>query len=258
MAKYFYTIGGRTLGPVKPKDIMSLILEDKLDTDSYVMDTRSPQWTKINEIPDLMKFLHESDVRLPDTGEDLAVMEIEDENAPLYFHIPLARLILLSLISFGLFELYWLYRNWRFLRYHRKRKTSISFWRDIINPFAIVGVFYQISKDPELGTHSKNRNFTANGWFWLLTWILFWFVSNGVVTYLSSANSVLAILASLALLGFSVWCMYPVQKHINTANAKLNRDLSRPSFWYYATVVLGAGYWIAVLRYWVPLIYRNI
>lgn len=258
MAKYFYTIGGRTLGPVKPKDIMSLILEDKLDTDSYVMDTRSPQWTKINEIPELMKFLHESEVRLPETGEDAPMAEFEGENAPLYLHIPLARLVLLSIISFGLFELYWLYRNWRFLRYRQKRKTSISFWRDIINPFAIVGVFYQISKDPELGTHSKNRNFTANGWFWLLTLILFWIVSNGVVTYLSSSNSLLAILASLALLGFSVWCIHPVQRHINAGNEKQGRDLSRPTFGYYALAILGVVYWIVVLTYWIPIIVEQV
>jgi len=258
MTKYFYTLEGRTLGPVKPKDIMSLILEDKLDTNSYVMDLSSPKWVKINEIPELMKFLHESNFKLPSTDEDISEMETTDEKAPLYYYLPLSRLVILCLVSFGLFEVYWLYRNWRFLRYNRKRKTSLSFWRVIVNPFAIVGVFYQISKDQDLGVQSRYRSFTANGWFWLLTLILFWFVSNGVVTYLSPANSFLAILASLALLGASVWCIYPVQSFLNSVNAKLDKDFSRPTFGHYALVVLGVINWIIVLWYWLPIIAGQI
>ena len=34
----------------------------------------------------------------------------------LFLHIPIARLILLSIASAGLYELYWIYKNWWYIK----------------------------------------------------------------------------------------------------------------------------------------------
>ncbi|MBW6513691.1 MAG: DUF4339 domain-containing protein [Candidatus Syntrophosphaera sp.] len=153
MAKYFYTFEGRTKGPVSPRQIMSLILDDVLDNDSYVMDSKSPHWIKIRDIPDLMRYLHESDFKLPTSDvaeEDLYVL---DEKAPVFFHIPISRLIVCSIASLGLFEFYWLYKNWHYLRWVRKDKSfGFSFWRDASNPFRVVDIFRKIALDKELNS----------------------------------------------------------------------------------------------------------
>ena len=60
MAKYYYSSEGRTLGPVSPDEILYLILDDKLSTDSYVMEVKTPQWIKIRDIPVLMRHLQQS------------------------------------------------------------------------------------------------------------------------------------------------------------------------------------------------------
>ena len=50
MAKYYYTYEGKTLGPVSPKEVLDLILDDVLSMDSSVMESSSPQWLKIRDI----------------------------------------------------------------------------------------------------------------------------------------------------------------------------------------------------------------
>ncbi|HNU97316.1 MAG TPA: DUF4339 domain-containing protein [Candidatus Syntrophosphaera thermopropionivorans] len=91
MARYFYTDKGKTLGPVNREQILNLILKDVLSLDSLVMDTRSPRWIKIRDIPELMHFLYESDIQISDWAEEIALSGESDESIPLFFHIPTAR-----------------------------------------------------------------------------------------------------------------------------------------------------------------------
>ncbi len=249
MAKYFYTFEGKTLGPVAPKEVLSLILEDVLDIDSYVMDTRSPQWLRIREIPELMRFLHESEFQISDWAEEKVLAGIEDRDAPLFFHLPLSRLAGLSLITFGLYEIYWLYVNWRFLRFHRKGRTASYFWKDSLNPFALVGVFYQISMDEDLGGRSAGRDFTLNGWLWILCLLALGARSILVLAFVLGAWADIAI--SLGVLALSVACLIPVQKHINAGNAKAGKPLSRPTFGHYAMIGLGILSCVSVLLTWI-------
>jgi hypothetical protein len=247
MAKYFYSIEGKTLGPVGPKGIMDLILGDELNQDSSVMDTRSPRWIKIREIPELMRYLHESNVRISDWDEEKALAGIEDEKAPLFFHIPLKKLLLLSVLTLGAYELYWLYMNWRFLRYHRTRRTSTNFWRDVINPFAVAGIFYQVSMDSELGGRSADRDFTANGWIWYVCMVAQGVVGSGALYYSRTISIILNVSMILAVLGISIWCIIPVQRHINAANVKLGREYTQLFFGHYAMIGLGILGWVFLL-----------
>lgn len=220
MAKYFYTFEGRTLGPVSPQEIMSLILEDVLNNDSYVMDAKSPQWIKIKDIPELMRFLHESDFRLPTSDVNDEDLHALDEQAPVFFHIPISRLILCSIFTLGLYQFYWLYKNWHFLRWVRKDNSfGFSFWRDSINPFRLVKIFSKISLDKELNRAvPSGQDFGMYGVLWILTWPLSQFVF-----------------------------LIPVQNYINTCNAKLGRRYTVKSFGHYLVLVLGALGWLLIL-----------
>lgn len=220
MAKYYYTYEGRTLGPVNEDGIMSLILEDKLTTESQVMPAKSPQWVRISELPELMRYLHQSDQRLPASEVDFVALTEDDPTDPVFFHIPLSRLIVCSLVSAGLYEWYWLYKNWHFLRWVRKDMSfGLSFWRDMANPFRLVNIFNKIALDKELNRAVPyRRNFGMNGTIWLLTW----FVSHFLF-------------------------LIPVQNYINAANAKLGRRYTETSFGHYLALVLGALGWLVLL-----------
>ena len=262
MAKYFYSSEGRTHGPIHPQDLMSLILDDVLNTDSYVMEMKNPAWRKIKDIPELMRYLHESDVRLSPTRDDIS-LDNTDDREPLFFYIPVSKLVLWSILSMGWYEIYWFYQNWKYLRYRRKRKTSISFWRDIINPFAISGVFFSISTDPELSKGVAPRNFAHIGWMWILSSVLMSVFTNGVLSFLTPATVILDIVGSMISLGCSLLFIIPVQKHINEGNAKLGRHPSQPALGHYLLVTLillliFGVLWVAVASHWVTeLIFRS-
>jgi len=256
MAKYYYTFEGRTLGPVAPKEIMSLILDDTLNNSSYVMDTKAPTWKKINEIPELMRYLHESDFKLPAGEMDIAEAEAAQESAPLFFYIPTSKLILYSIISLGWYEVYWFYRNWHFLRYNRKRKTALSFWRDAINPFAWVNVFYNISTDSEMNKAIRGRDFTSNGWSWFVWMIMLSAFASNLVSFVQSISYLVEVAVTIVALWFSLWTILPVQKYINSVNDKLRKHYSVLGFGHYAILGLGIFGWIISLSTWLNGIFK--
>ncbi len=237
MAKYFYTFEGKTLGPVNPNQVMTLILEDVLEMDSFVMDSRSPQWLKIRDIPELMHFLHESDVKISAWGDEKALAEMSDEDGPLFFNIPLAKLVWLSWLTLGLYEIYWLYVNWRFLRFNREGRTEAYFWKATLNPFALRRVFYQISRDEDLGGRTPDPDFTVNAWLWIFAWVFLGI--RAVMSFISQMNVFADLAITFGTLGLSLFALVPVQKHINAGNAAAGRRLSPPTFGHYATIVVG-------------------
>lgn len=220
MAKYYYSSEGRTLGPVSPEEILYLILDDKLTSDSYVMEGKTPQWIKIRDIPDLMRHLQQSPERLPASEIENVKVLSEDTSEPLFYHIPLGRLIVGSLVSLGLFEWYWLYKNWHFLRWVRRdRSFGYSFWRDMVNPFRVIYIFQKIASDKEL-----NRALPCPGNFGMpgILWLLTWFASHFLF-------------------------LIPVQNYINACNAKLGRRYTETSFGHYLTLILGGIGWLVLL-----------
>lgn len=171
--RYFYSFEGRTLGPVSPDEIMDLILRDKLNMDSYVMGVKEPRWLKIRDVPELVRHLHECGTRVPASDIDIEGFQALGNEEPIYFHIPMSRLIFSYIFSLGLFGVYWLFKNWSFLRYKRKGKTGTSFLRDSANPLLIVNVFSQISYDRELNSAERSeRDFAFYGWMWLISYLV--------------------------------------------------------------------------------------
>jgi hypothetical protein len=235
------------LGPVSPKEIMSLYLEDKLNMESYVMDSRSPQWIKIKDISQLVKYMHESDIHLSYDEKDIDSVLNEDEHAPIFFHYPTSKFIILSIISFGAFELYWFFRNWEFLRFYRKGKTSHNFFRDVINPFAIIRVFYNISSDKELVKYGGRGDYSVNGVLWLMSFIILSVFSLLTGFAPRTLSELIEVFTTLAVLGFSIWCLLPVQKYIDKANTVAQREFSKTGFGLYVIVAFGATGWITLL-----------
>ena len=69
----------------------------------------------------------------------------------LFLHIPVARLILLSIVSCGLYEAYWIYKNWRFLK-ERKGLAIRPFWRGVFGIFFCHSLLKDIYADREART----------------------------------------------------------------------------------------------------------
>jgi hypothetical protein len=61
---------------------------------------------------------------------------IEDDRtlAAVYDPVSLTKFIVLSLLTGGIYELYWFYKTWRFVR-DRDSSTIMPFWRALFSPF---------------------------------------------------------------------------------------------------------------------------
>lgn len=251
MARYFYTLEGRSRGPATPRDVMDLILADKLTLDSYVQKDRDPAWRKISEIPELVRYLHESEFRLPAADLSLEGFVAAGDDAPVYFHIPLSRLILGSLVSLGLYGGYWFYKNWNYLHHNRKGKTGSSFWRDSLNPMAIVNVFYQISVDKELNSALRApRDFSGYGTLWLI----FVLASVALFFFGGSLPGFLGLFLDLVFYLLPLWFLLRVQSYVNAANAKLGRRYTPVSLGHYVVLVVGAMSAV----YWLTSLFRQV
>lgn len=221
--RYFYSFEGRTLGPVSPDEIMDLILRDKLNMDSYVMAVKEPRWLKIRDVPELVRHLHESGTRIPASDIDIEGFQTAGDEEPIYFHIPMSRLVFSYLFTLGLYGVYWLFKNWSFLRYKRKGKTGTSFLRDSVNPLLIVNVFSQISYDRELNSAERSeRDFAFYGWMWLIFYLLciFFFLFG------SKLSPGIQWLVEMVAYLIPLWFLVKVQSYVNRANSKLGRRYS--------------------------------
>jgi hypothetical protein len=57
-----------------------------------------------------------------------------------YFTLPLIRFVLLSVLTFGIYELYWFYRNWKIIKV-AEGKDIRPFWRAVFWIFFCYGLF---------------------------------------------------------------------------------------------------------------------
>jgi len=81
---------------------------------------------------------------------DLIVKEMNEEistdtnsNNIEYFSVSLNKLAIMSVTTFGLYELYWFYKNWRAVKEQSGEKIS-PFWRAFFAPFFCYGLFKRV------------------------------------------------------------------------------------------------------------------
>jgi hypothetical protein len=72
-----------------------------------------------------------------------------------FLYIPKARLVAMSLVTLGLYEVYWIYRNWRFLK-ERDNLRIQPFWRSIFDIFFIKSLLTAIKSDRAFGRLTAN------------------------------------------------------------------------------------------------------
>jgi hypothetical protein len=136
---------------------------------------------------------------------------IPQRTTPLYFPVSKTKLILMSISTLGLYEIYWFYKNWNHIKIRTRQKIR-PFWRAIFSVFYCYSLFktVQESADAHRGRQEINPGWLAVGYILLsITYKLpdpFWVVS---------------LLAFLPLL--------PVQGAINSINARVAPAADRNS-----------------------------
>jgi hypothetical protein len=131
---------------------------------------------------------------------------------PLFLYISPARLILLSIVSLSLYEAYWIYRNWRYIK-ERDGLRIQPFWRGFFGIFYCHGLLRRIHDDKEAQAVEMPHFSPA----WLATgWVILIIIANVV----SRAPPIAASMISAFIPSFL--CLVPVQNYINSVTEKRN------------------------------------
>jgi len=139
-----------------------------------------------------------------------------NENQPthsstaLFLYIPISRLILLSIASFGLYEAYWIYKNWRYIK-ERDGFNIQPFWRGFFGIFFCHSLLRWIHKDKEaraVAVPAFSPGGLATGWV----------VLSIFANIVGRTPSIAATIVSAFIPSFL--CLVPVQNYINSVTEK--------------------------------------
>jgi hypothetical protein len=147
----------------------------------------------------------------------------QDGAQPVFFPVSRPKLFIMSIATFGLYEAYWFYQNWRLVKRRTDRHFN-PFWRTLVAWFFCYSLFKEVK---ESGRFQGRVTFSPG----LLTvaWIGLSFCG-----LLPSPFDLVGLLSVLAL--------FPIQKTVNDLNAVLapnHNPNRRLSGWNIAIVVVG-------------------
>jgi hypothetical protein len=157
-----------------------------------------------------------------------------------FFYIPEWQLVTLSIITCGLYQNYWVYKNWKYLR-NRDNLAIRPFWRGVFSPFYIEPLLKKISLDKQLNSTARsNFSYGARSAAWLLLWVL------GVLFPAGTPATNFIILIILLLRSLTIM---DIQSFINKSNQNRPQEI-KSSIWTIGqtvTVLLGAPWFIIVV-----------
>jgi len=133
-----------------------------------------------------------------------------------FLFIPTSRLIVLCIISGTLYQSFWVYRNWRFLK-ERDNLTIHPFWRGVFSLFYFHSLLKVIQADtPTRKTDEPVFSPSALSAGWIITTAI------GSVVMVYPESSPGAVLLGTLIVISSCWFILPVQKVLNARNDALS------------------------------------
>lgn len=170
------------------------------------------------------------------------------DNALEYFPVSEGKLITLYILSFGLYGVYWFYRNWT-LQQARMEKKIFPVLRAIFSIFFTHSLFRRINKSA--GHLDEEHKFNAN---LMATLFVAAVVISNVLDRLSVNTGILqalsdntVIIISLVIFLLSVYPLVAVQATINRINNDMLGYLNHTySVWNYLLIVSGSILWLMI------------
>ena len=229
MREWLYDQQGEEQGPIPEDNIVELFRSGQLTADTLVWTEGFDEWTVARDVENLVPAA-QSPEAIPEVAPAPVAQHDAAQTGPLFLHIPIGRLILMSIISWGLYEAYWIYKNWRYVK-ERDGLEIKPFWRGIFGIFFVHGIMKTIRNDKQ-ANKLEQAKFSAGG----LTagWI--------VLILLGNLQNMLIALPSFL-------CFIPVQIYINRVNAKLNPQPAHApwSAGHIVCLVIGLALWLMIL-----------
>lgn len=216
---WLYTLNGKTCGPASSAEIAKLVLEGKLEPDSTVQSSVDNLWKKISTIKEITDIYHEpSPVTLSD--EDTArqfqtFLKINPDgrdSSPIFYNIKWKTLLFLNLLTGNLSTVVWFYRQYKYLKNHRKDYSTykrVSIW------FFSYDIFCAIERHPEFMRIRRAPYNSAQ--LAIIQTVLVLSPTTGF-----EMGWIEWLLYAAVYVGFA-YTIIPVQKYINDCNQALGR-----------------------------------
>ena len=168
------------------------------------------------------------------------------ENAIRFFPVSEGKLITLYIVSFGMYAIYWFYKNWTLQQEAMEEKIR-PFWRAIFSIFYTHSLFKRIHQ--QASKLEKKHQFNANVYATLFVAAI---VISNIIDRLTmnsnmfepgSQNSLVII--SLVLFFVSIYPLVKVQATVNRINNDMLGFLNHKySIWNYLLIALGCILWV--------------
>jgi len=162
------------------------------------------------------------------------------KNESIFFYIPLSRLVFMGILTLGIFDAYWIYKNWNYI--NKRDNLGIQpFWRGFFCIFYCHSLFKYIKDDSEANT-IKKAHFSTSG---LATG---WVIINILGNLVSRMNDVEVRNIGLIISFPSFLFFIPVQNYINSANEAIE---PRPKYneWtigHFVCLAIGIVIWAVI------------
>lgn len=236
MAEWFYSQYGQTKGPVSESTLINMVLKEELELDDYVMNPKDELWKKIKDTQHLLDKIHEPEKAIPQNinfgANFLNSNDVRVGN--LYFYIPIKRFVIMTVLSLGLYEFYWFYKQWYYWackhkQGYRSPDRELS-W--ILFPWTI---FQKIETDKEMNAVVRaDFNGAVLFWMWAGFGLFMGMLMFGIQSF-GRMNSILYYLSGVADIIFLI----PIQRYINRVNDKLGNTYDKPGFGHYLCIAAG-------------------
>ena len=163
-----------------------------------------------------------------------------------FFPVSEGKLITMYLASFGMYAIYWFYKNWS-LQQDRMDKKISPVWRSIFSIFFTHSLFKRIDQQA-IGLDKKHR-FNAN---WYATLFVAAIVVSNLLDNLTMGSGMFTvpsenslIIISLVLFFVSIFPLVKVQATVNRINNDMLGYLNHKySLWNYVLIILGIIAWL--------------
>ncbi len=224
MPKWFYSKEGKDYGPLSSQKIADTVLSGSLELEDYVISEQTKVWEKIHDVPEIMDIIHKPAAKpifdaLADSEFRDFIMEETDPDNParigtLYYNIPAGKLFRLQLLTFGLFQFYWFYRQWRYLS-RRGKATRGAWFLGIVIDWALFVyiLFQQIETDRDMFTVKRSS--------WNpLSLAVWWYLGTALASSLTWLvdNILTGLISGFLSLTVTSFILIPVQRYINEVN----------------------------------------
>ncbi len=239
MRQWHYIVDGQQQGPVEEVELVRMFSEGQLPAETMVWAEGMEDWSPANRVEGL----------LPQSSTPPAIPQVAppfDHIAPpvasgrtAFLYISICRLVVMSILSCGLYEIYWIYKNWRYLN-ERDGLGIRPFWRGWFGIFYCHSLLGTIHKDMELGQVEKpvfSPGVLATVWVTLIL------VENAVSRVPGGVAAIISFLIPTFL------CFIPVQNYINSVNTKVspNAPHSKWSAGQIICLMVGVLIWLGTL-----------